>query len=97
MCAVQGEGQALRNGHEVDSSTGSGDAAGAGAGGAVSNSAAVAAAAASRREGAERDERRLVELGYKTVQYYVISHIATEKLAVSEGLFVCLDGWCRCT
>jgi hypothetical protein len=35
-----------------------------------------------RRDSIERDEKRLAELGRKTVEMYVISHIITEKMEV---------------
>lgn len=38
-----------------------------------------------RRDTIERDEKRLAELGRKTVEMYVISHIFTERLEVSSS------------
>ncbi len=35
-----------------------------------------------RRDSIERDEKRLAELGRKTIEMYVISHIITEKMEV---------------
>ena len=37
-----------------------------------------------RRDSIERDEKRLAELGRRTVEMYVISHIITEKMEVSQ-------------
>ena len=39
-----------------------------------------------RRDSIERDEKRLAELGRKTVEMYVISQIITEKMEVRENL-----------
>jgi len=38
-----------------------------------------------RRDSIERDEKRLAELGRKTVEMYVISQIITEKMEVGEA------------
>jgi hypothetical protein len=39
-----------------------------------------------RRDSIERDEKRLAELGRKTVEMFVISHIITDKMEVSRAL-----------
>lgn len=44
-----------------------------------------------RRDTIERDEKRLAELGRKTVEMYVIAHVFTERLEVS---FSPASGWC---
>ncbi len=36
-----------------------------------------------RRDSIERDEKRLAELGRKTVEMFVISHIITEKMEIA--------------
>ncbi len=38
--------------------------------------------ASGRRDSMERDEQRLAELGRRTVEMYVISHVCSEKLEV---------------
>lgn len=38
-----------------------------------------------RRDALERDERRLAELGRRTVEMYALAHIFTEVLEVSQG------------
>lgn len=44
-----------------------------------------------RRDTIERDEKRLAELGRKTVEMYVISHVLTERLEVR----VLCSAWCH--
>jgi hypothetical protein len=41
-----------------------------------------------RRDALERDERRLAELGRRSVELYALTHIFTEQLEVSMG-----GGW----
>lgn len=38
-----------------------------------------------RRDSIERDEKRLAELGRKTVEMFVISHICADKLEVGSS------------
>jgi hypothetical protein len=38
-----------------------------------------------RRDSVERDEKRLAELGRKTVEMYVISHVLCERLEVRSS------------
>jgi hypothetical protein len=44
-----------------------------------------------RKDSVEQDEKRLAELGRKTVEMLVISHIITEKIEVV--VCVCHHGW----
>lgn len=46
-----------------------------------------------RRDTIERDEKRLAELGRKTVEMFVISQVFTERLEVRVSLSVCV---CLC-
>lgn len=39
----------------------------------------------SRRDGVERDEKRLAELGRRTVEMYALAHMFTERLEVRGG------------
>jgi hypothetical protein len=51
----------------------------------------------SRRDGVERDEKRLAELGRRTVEMYALAHMFTERLEVRGGGVwggVLQSGWC---
>ena len=43
-----------------------------------------------RRDSIERDEKRLAELGRRTVEMYVISHVFTERLEVGTRATWCV-------